>query len=163
MQLPRKLSSATQGYLMLWIVLQIVGFMLLAGQTSINQLIGPNASILIAHGIYSWTFGMGMIMSGDLVLLYAILDYVFPSPVSEKLPKIRKSRNLKVLFMQIIKIGLIMMGIVNAVLFLKGSSTTTTVPLAGVGFISGAFLEQIIHGFSSIMSAAMNTWRFIKH
>lgn len=151
MKLPRPLSSKVKNLLSVSIALIIVGDLLASGQVSIAQVFGYTiAAAFTSHGIYPSMVVIALSIAGYLLMLYALLDYIYPSPPKPPRPPRQRKYSFKTLMKRLMTVIFIIVGIVNTVLFLE-SGTALYGVFAG-GSFSIAAADPMIHAVGSIVS-----------
>lgn len=151
MNLPRPLPSKVKNLLSISIGLIIVGDLLASGQISLVQVFGNDiASVFASHGVYPSMVMIAFSVAGYLLMLYALLDYIFPNPPKPPRPPKQRKHSPKTLIKRLISVTFIIVGIVNTILFLE-SGTALYGVFAGSSF-SIVAIDPIIHAVGSSFS-----------
>ena len=152
MNLPRPLPSKTKNLLSVSIGLIIVGDLIASGQLTLTQVFGTVIAVAIAtHGIYPAMVVIALSVVGYLLMLYALLDYIFPNPPKPPRPPRQRKYSLKVLIKRFISLAFVIVGIVNTILFLESGSAMYG--LYAGGSFSVAAIDPMIHASGSLISA----------
>lgn len=142
----RKMPFLVRLFLAFGIALEMFSSAIMGGQVTMMQAFGTHYAVLEYYGITSLVAGLVGTGLGYLLIIQAILMFVYPKPVKprtakpQRTPEQKKRRRSSIL-----RLFLVLVGIGNIYAYVHGGSGTITLPVAGVSFGFATFMDKIFH------------------